>query len=53
MKNAQLLLGQTLSFQGDPFQMPIKDACTFRRHGAVLIEDGIITATGEADQLRR
>lgn len=52
MKNTQLLLGQTLSFQGNPFQMPIEDACTFRRHGAVLIENGIITATGEADQLR-
>lgn len=52
MKNAKLLLGQTLSFQADPFQTPIEDACRHSRHGAVLIEDGIITAIGEADRLR-
>ncbi len=52
MKNAHLLLGQTLSFNGDPFHMPIADATTYERRGAVLIEDGKITATGPADSLR-
>lgn len=52
MENAKLLLGQTLAFQADPFQVPVNDACTHTRHGAVLIENGVITAVGEADQLR-
>lgn len=52
MKNAHLLLGQTLSFNGDPFHMPIEDATTYERRGAVLIEAGKITATGPADRLR-
>ncbi|MCF6316757.1 MAG: guanine deaminase [Marinosulfonomonas sp.] len=52
MKNAHLLLGQTLSFNGDPFHMPIEDATTYERRGAVLIKAGKITATGPADRLR-
>ena len=32
--------------------MPIDDATTYARRGAVLIEDGKITATGPADSLR-
>ncbi len=51
MENLHLLLGQTLSFNGDPFHSAIDEACTFERRGAVLIEDGIITDVGPADRL--
>ncbi|WP_456390365.1 guanine deaminase [Profundibacter sp.] len=52
MENVQLLLGQTLSYHGDPFHMPVEDACRYERRGAVLIENGIIAAVGMADKLR-
>lgn len=52
MENAQLLLGQTLSFRDDPFQSPIEDACVYERRGAVLIKEGMITDIGPADRLR-
>lgn len=51
MENVLLLLGQTLSFNGDPFHSAIDEACTFERRGAVLIENGIITDVGPADRL--
>ena len=44
-----LLTGQTLEFVADPFQEA--DALRHRTHGAVLIEDGLIVAVGEADVL--
>ena len=49
----RLLLGQTLAFTADPFQVPPEDAVSHRRRGAVLIEDGRIRAVDEADTLRR
>ena len=52
MENAQLLLGQTLSFTGDPFHIPIEDATAFERRGAVLVENGVIADVGAADELR-
>ena len=48
----QLLLGQTLSFSGNPWHMPIKEAVQHIRHGAVLIEAGKVIAVGEADSLK-
>ncbi len=51
MENTKLLLGQTLSFQNDPFHAAIDEACIFERRGAVLIENGIITDVGPADRL--
>lgn len=48
----QLLTGQTLSFAADPFVVPLEEACTLRRRGAVLIDDGQITAVDEAEVLR-
>ena len=48
---ADLLLGQVLSFSGDPFH----DGPTAARHetyGAVLVENGIIADVGPADTLR-
>lgn len=49
---AELLLGQTLSYVGDP----LREGIAVARHasrGAVLIDGGHIQATGEADDLRR
>ena len=50
---AQLLLGQTLGFTGDPFVAPWQDVSRHTRRGAVLIDAGVIVATGDADDLRR
>ena len=46
-----LHLGQTLSFTGDPF-VEGSAAATHSSRGAVLVEDGRVIATGEADALR-
>ena len=48
---ADLLLGQVLSFTGDPFLMG-PEAARHESHGAVLVEGGRIRATGPADALR-
>ncbi|MCC5985458.1 MAG: guanine deaminase [Rhodobacteraceae bacterium] len=46
-----LLLGQTLSFSGDPFaQGP--EAARHERHGAVLVDGGRVTEVGPAARLR-
>ena len=47
----ELLLGQTLSFAGDPFHHGI-EAARHETHGAVLVENGKIAALGTADALR-
>ncbi|MCP9481810.1 guanine deaminase [Shimia sp. CNT1-13L.2] len=52
MSKAVLLLGQTLGFTGNPFDMAVEDAAVFRRRGGVLVEDGKIAAVGEGDDLR-
>ncbi|MGQ0611942.1 MAG: guanine deaminase [Paracoccaceae bacterium] len=49
---ADLLLGQVLSYAGDPFAEG-PGAARHLTHGAVLIEGGRIAAVGEADALRR
>ena len=48
---ADLLLGQVLSFAGDPF-FDGPDAARHESHGAVVIENGKIAAVGPADALR-
>lgn len=48
---ADLLLGQVLSFTDDPF-IAGETAARHDAHGAVLVENGRITATGPADSLR-
>ncbi len=45
-----ILLGQTLGFTGDPFRDG-PSAARHNSHGAVLIEQGLVTWTGPADQL--
>jgi guanine deaminase len=52
MQDTHLLLGQTLSYAGDPFQIPIEDAAVWRRRGGVLVQGGQILAVGEGDDLR-
>lgn len=47
---ADLLLGQVIRFQGDPFESP--DAAQPLSHGAVLVDAGRIVAVGDASQLR-
>jgi guanine deaminase len=48
---ADLLLGQVLRFDGDPFvQGP--EAARHDAHGAVLVDNGQIVAVGTADDLR-
>ncbi|NBD29360.1 MAG: guanine deaminase [Alphaproteobacteria bacterium] len=51
--NEQLLLGQTLGFGADPFAGGWQAATRHSAHGAVLVRDGRIAATGEASDLRR
>lgn len=46
-----ILLGQVLSFSGDPFVLG-PDAARHESHGAVVVADGKILATGPADALR-
>lgn len=48
----QLLLGQTLSFRGDPFDMAWEDAAQHDSAGGVLIEDGLIAVVGNGAKLR-
>lgn len=46
-----LILGQTLSFDADPF-VEGPGAARHETHGAILVEDGLIRAVGPADTLR-
>lgn len=48
----QLLLGQTLSFRGDPFHTPWEDVAVHDSSGGVLIENGLISGVGSGADLR-
>ena len=52
MSEQLLLLGQTISFRGDPFLQAPRDCFDYCRDGAVLIENGKILATGEANAIK-
>ncbi|MCB2124288.1 MAG: guanine deaminase [Rhodobacteraceae bacterium] len=49
---AELILGQVLRFDGNPMEEG-PSAARHSARGAVLVEDGLIRAVGEADDLRR
>ncbi len=51
MINDTLLTGPTLRFDGDPAQRGWQDAVRVDTSGAVLIRDGVIARTGDADTL--
>lgn len=48
----QLLLGQTLTFKGDPFHTHWSDVSDVNSQGGVLIEDDQIVEVGDGDKLR-
>ena len=48
-----LLIGQTLSYSGNPFSSAWEEVSHHSSRGAVLIDGDTITAVGEADDLRR
>ena len=50
--STRLLLGQTLSFNASPFDVPLEDAATHNRRGGVLVRDGMIAVVGDADALK-
>ncbi|RMD95231.1 MAG: guanine deaminase [Alphaproteobacteria bacterium] len=50
---ATLLIGQTLAFSADPFEVPPDEAARHEQRGAVLIERGRIAALGEAEAMIR
>jgi len=52
MTSKSLILGQTLGFMANPFEVAIEEASQHETHGAVLVEDGVIAAVGTADALR-
>lgn len=47
-----LLLGQTLSFTGDPFSTSIEDSAQLNSRGGVLVRDGRIVAVGDGAALQ-
>ena len=53
MTSKTLILGQTLGFAANPFAVSVEEAVQHHRHGAVLVENGKITAVGQRDDLCR
>lgn len=49
----KLLLGQTLSFLNDPFEVEPLQSIQHHTHGGVVLQDGKILAVGEGTQLRK
>lgn len=47
-----LLLGQTLRFGDDPFNVPIETAAHHTSHGGVVVREGRIAAIGQAADLK-
>jgi guanine deaminase len=52
MTQRTLLIGQTFEARGNPMTHPWEEAVHVNSNGAVLIEDGRVTAVGDRDHLR-
>ena len=52
MTNSFVLMGQTLSFVGDPFRVGPEQAVEHHARGAVWVENGLIKAVGPASEIR-
>ncbi|WP_371154454.1 guanine deaminase [Jannaschia sp. 2305UL9-9] len=48
----QLILGQVLTFPGDPFAVPLTQAAHHEVHGAIAVDDGRILGSGPVDEVR-
>ncbi|MGZ2258721.1 guanine deaminase [Roseobacter sp. A03A-229] len=53
MSRPILVLGQTFEARGNPFHQPWQEAVRINSAGAVLLQDGVIQAVGNRDDLRR
>ncbi|MGC1496420.1 MAG: guanine deaminase [Sulfitobacter sp.] len=53
MTDQTLITGPTLRYSGDPMHAPWQDAIQIDTKGGVLIENDVIQAVGDADQLRQ
>ncbi|NNK79390.1 MAG: guanine deaminase [Litoreibacter sp.] len=51
MSTTHILYGQTLGYTADPFLTDLEHAFDWHRHGAVVIQNGIITDVGPADRV--
>ncbi|MEL7115958.1 MAG: guanine deaminase [Pseudomonadota bacterium] len=52
MADKTLILGQTLSFDGNPFVEGVDAAATHQSHGGVVVAEGRIAALGDGASLR-
>ena len=52
MNTQTLLTGQTLTFSGNPFEIPWEDCIHINRTGAVLLDAGRIVTVGDAETLK-
>lgn len=52
MTSTHLLLGQTLSYSGDPFHAPIVETARINQKGGVLVENGVIRKVADGQMLR-
>ncbi|WP_127115218.1 guanine deaminase [Shimia sediminis] len=53
MSEQVLLLGQTLGFAANPFDLPLDEAVIHHRRGGVLVGGGKILAVGDRDELKQ
>ncbi len=49
---SSLVLGQTLQFASDPFEVPPDEAALHLRRGGVLVRNGVIADIGDGEELK-